>query len=332
VFSLRYSNNKIGTAAEAMELLQRTTPRHQTKRPDRREYTFMLIPHHGNNVIRIRIPLQALKIVTITLIFIVLATIGTIFYFRQVATVASQDQTELQRLRTENETQHKQIEQLAKATTVLQQNMDRLNQLDAELRRIVNNDDLQSSRAGINRTNVGYSGQGGSKAKPQLAELISLVQTLQDTAVVREQSLSAIKETIQQQNAREAATPTIWPASGTVTSRFGWRSSPFGSWQGDWHPGIDIANNYGTPIVATADGVVIFSGWYSGYGNMVQIDHGYGLETAYGHCAQTLVNVGTVVKKGDLIAYMGSTGYSTGPHVHYEVRINGTAVNPANYL
>ena len=101
----------------------------------------------------------------------------------------------------------------------------------------------------------------------------------------------------------------------------------------DFHPGIDIANDMGTPIRATADGVVSIAGWNSGgYGNMVDIDHGNGVMTRYGHASYVVVSAGQQVKRGQIIAYMGSTGFSTGPHVHYEVRINGQAVDPSGYL
>lgn len=122
--------------------------------------------------------------------------------------------------------------------------------------------------------------------------------------------------------------PSIWPTTGVVTSPYGLR------WGGsDFHPGIDIANDMGTPIVATADGVVDYAGWNAGgYGNMVDIDHGNGIMTRYGHASQVVVSAGQFVKRGQLIAYMGSTGFSTGPHVHYEVIINGQRVNPISYL
>lgn len=128
-----------------------------------------------------------------------------------------------------------------------------------------------------------------------------------------------------------AAQPTIWPASGEVTSGFGWRNSP---WEdgSELHPGVDIANSMGTPIVATADGGVVQSGPAGGYGNIVQIDHGNGIVTIYGHNSSTLVKVGQSVKKGQVISYLGSTGRSTGPHVHYEVRVNGTAVDPMSFM
>lgn len=128
-----------------------------------------------------------------------------------------------------------------------------------------------------------------------------------------------------------AAKPSIWPTSGEITSTFGWRASPWGEGR-ELHPGLDIANSMGTPIAATADGVVVQSGPAGGYGNVVQIDHGNGIETIYGHNSRLAVNVGQVVKKGQIIAYMGSTGRSTGPHAHYEVRVNGVAVDPMPYL
>ena len=122
--------------------------------------------------------------------------------------------------------------------------------------------------------------------------------------------------------------PSIWPTTGVVTSPYGLR------WGGsDFHPGIDIANDLGTPIVATADGVVEYAGWNSGgYGNMVDINHGNGLMTRYGHGSQVVVSTGQYVKRGQVIMLMGSTGFSTGPHVHYEVHVNGQRVNPISYL
>ena len=128
--------------------------------------------------------------------------------------------------------------------------------------------------------------------------------------------------------ADDSRIPSIWPTTGEVSSPYGLR------WGGtDFHPGIDIANDMGTPIVATADGVVEYAGWNSGgYGNMVDINHGNGIMTRYGHASQVVVSVGQQVKRGQLIAYMGSTGFSTGPHVHYEVHINGNRVNPISYL
>lgn len=123
----------------------------------------------------------------------------------------------------------------------------------------------------------------------------------------------------------------IWPIYGEVTSEFGWRTHPiFGT--SKYHSGMDIAGDYGLPVVAAASGVVIHAGWISGYGNTVIIDHGGSVSTLYGHNDSLAVFEGQSVSQGQLIAYCGSTGYSTGPHVHFEVRENGSPVSPYNYL
>jgi murein DD-endopeptidase MepM/ murein hydrolase activator NlpD len=304
----------------------------RAKGPDRREYTLMFVPHHGKHVVSLRIPIRGLKYTAAALCVLLVLTIGTFVNYRHAVNVANVEKVELEKLRQVNATQNTQLEQLAKATASLQEDMTRLNRLDADLRRMINSEDMPAtSRSGAVRPAPGFNGQGGPAVKPQVSDLISLVEELQATAKSREVSLQSLQGALVERNSRLSATPSIWPAGGEVTSRFGWRGSPWG-WGNDWHPGLDIANDYGTPIVTTADGVVVFSGWYGGYGNMVQVDHGYGVVTVYGHCAQSLVNVGDKVKKGATIAYMGSTGYSTGNHVHYEVRVNGTAVNPANFL
>jgi murein DD-endopeptidase MepM/ murein hydrolase activator NlpD len=117
----------------------------------------------------------------------------------------------------------------------------------------------------------------------------------------------------------------IWPVNAPITSPFGWR------W-GRMHEGIDLGAAYGTPIAAAASGVVIYAGWEGGYGNLVVIDHGGGLATAYGHQSRIAVSVGQSVSQGETIGYVGSTGHSTGPHLHFEVRVNGQAVDPLGYL
>jgi murein DD-endopeptidase MepM/ murein hydrolase activator NlpD len=117
----------------------------------------------------------------------------------------------------------------------------------------------------------------------------------------------------------------IWPASGPVTSPFGWR------W-GRMHEGIDIGAPYGAPIHAAAAGRVIYCGWLGGYGNLTVIDHGGGLATAYGHQSSIVVSCGQDVSQGQTIGYVGSTGHSTGPHLHFEVRVNGAPVDPLGYL
>ena len=123
----------------------------------------------------------------------------------------------------------------------------------------------------------------------------------------------------------------VWPCSGPITSYYGWRVHPiFGTRK--YHSGMDIAVDYGTPIHAAAAGVVVYSGWMGGYGYAIMIDHGGGLVTIYGHNSSLAVSEGQRVSQGQLVAYAGSTGYSTGPHCHFEVRLHGEVTEPLNYL
>ena len=182
---------------------------------------------------------------------------------------------------------------------------------------------------------------GGPVVAPDVQNVRATLDDLEQRLAKRKASLEALKQTMRENNKLLApgaslaggfgpavTTPSIWPTHGVVSSPYGLR------WGGsDFHPGIDIANDMGTPIVATADGTVTTAGWNSGgYGNMVDIDHGNGIMTRYGHAMQVVVVPGQHVRRGQVIAYMGSTGYSTGPHCHYEVRINGSPVNPVGYL
>ncbi|VBB07498.1 peptidase m23 [Lucifera butyrica] len=301
----------------------------------KKEYTLMLVPHHGKGTVwGIRLPMRLVQFTAGILGIVVVGVVVTMLSYRHTMNVASADKAELERLRQVNSVQAQQLEKMAGSTAKLQADMNRLNQLDSDLRRLVSSDESSgTSRSGVVRPNISYKGQGGpAGVKPNIDQINEIIAELQKQVPVREQSLLALRNELEEKIARLAATPSIWPANGDVTSRFGWRTSPWGGNSGDWHPGIDIANDYGTPIVATANGVVIYSGWYSGYGNMVEIDHGNGIVTIYGHNEKILVHVGQKVRKGETISYMGSTGLSTGPHVHYEVRVNGTAVNPAKFL
>jgi hypothetical protein len=126
-------------------------------------------------------------------------------------------------------------------------------------------------------------------------------------------------------------TPAIWPVMGHITDSFGQRLDPF-SGEGAFHTGVDVAADYGAPVHATADGVVLDAGQHSGYGRVVIVDHGFGLTTWYAHLSSYAVISGTRVKRGEVIGYTGISGRSTGPHVHYEVRMNNAPVNPWRYM
>jgi murein DD-endopeptidase MepM/ murein hydrolase activator NlpD len=125
--------------------------------------------------------------------------------------------------------------------------------------------------------------------------------------------------------------PSLWPVIGTITSSFGEREDPFNG-EGTFHSGIDIASTYGDSVRSAADGVVLKASFGNGYGREIMIDHGNGIETVYGHLSGFAVTEGEEVKRGEIIGYVGTSGRSTGPHLHYEVRIHDTPVNPHKYL
>ncbi|ADD67140.1 Peptidase M23 [Denitrovibrio acetiphilus DSM 12809] len=147
----------------------------------------------------------------------------------------------------------------------------------------------------------------------------------------RSVSLSELADFLEEQKLMLSSTPTIWPVKGWISSGFGYRISPF-TGRRVFHEGLDIATKYNTPVRSAAKGIVVFSGRKAGYGKMVIVDHGYGYITKYGHNNKLLVKAGDKVSKGDFIAEVGSTGRSTGPHVHYEVLVNGIPVNPLKFI
>ena len=143
--------------------------------------------------------------------------------------------------------------------------------------------------------------------------------------------LHDVRYMVERRNALAAATPSIWPAHGWLTSRMGSRQDPV-SGGDDFHAGLDIAGEKGQPIYATAAGRIFEASYQSGYGNLVVVDHGFGLETKYGHLSSFTVKPGQSVKRGDVIGRLGATGRATGYHLHYEVRANGRLLNPLQLL
>lgn len=144
------------------------------------------------------------------------------------------------------------------------------------------------------------------------------------------ESISEIKDYLRVQRDIYAATPKGFPVEGAISSRFGSRTDPIRGGR-DFHSGLDISSDTGAEVRATADGVVSFSGWNGGSGNLVVLEHGHGFSTFYAHNKMNVVKVGQKVKRGEVIAYVGSTGSSTGPHVHYEIWKEGKPVNPEEY-
>jgi murein DD-endopeptidase MepM/ murein hydrolase activator NlpD len=157
------------------------------------------------------------------------------------------------------------------------------------------------------------------------------LDNLEDESALSEQDKSELHKLLEEQKTLLASTPSIWPTKGWLSSSFGMRVSPF-TGRKEFHKGIDISTRIKSPIYAPADGIVSYVGRDRGYGKMVWLRHGNGILTKYAHLNTALVKKGQHVKRGETIALVGNTGRSTGPHLHYEVHLNGVAVNPIRYI
>lgn len=166
------------------------------------------------------------------------------------------------------------------------------------------------------------AGSGGPEASFQLTMVES-----EDEANQIELELRRIETT-----SNNAFLPTIWAHLGKINNEFGFRRNPFGGRTYEFHAGMDIDGERGDSVVAAANGTIIKAEWQGGYGNMIEIDHGNGLVTRYGHLSKIEIAVGDVVERGQLIGLIGTTGRSTGPHLHYELRLNDKAINPRRFL
>jgi len=151
----------------------------------------------------------------------------------------------------------------------------------------------------------------------------------------QKETLQSLEKNVKKYNEKKAATPTVWPVKDNgdsyISSNFGWRNDPTTS-KREFHDGLDIAVWYNNPVIATAYGKVSYTGWQNGFGWVVKIKHGFGYETIYGHLNRIEVEEGDKVKRGQTIALTGNSGRSTGPHLHYEVRVNGSPKNPKDYI
>lgn len=228
--------------------------------------------------------------------------------------------------------QNTQIASMDGKLRLLQNDLARVQQFDAKLRVMMN---MDKEPADIN------SNLGGPIANTPLPlhrqELLarrvhSLLDQLSTDTRMEELRQQDLLHVLRENREILASTPSIWPADGYLTSTFGRRASPFGTGSTDFHKGLDIANRPGTPVRAPAQGIVTFAGWDGGYGNCVVINHGNNISTRYGHLQQIFAKLGQAVSRGDVIGSIGSTGRSTGPHLHYEVRVGGVSVNPLRYI
>jgi len=270
---------------------------------------------------------------------------------------------ELGRLRVENAAQQARIDSFDQTVSGVESSLERIRELERKVRIIAN---LPGSVAsGGDVVEVGADGRdlsslagGGVDVEPvplpetplgaareepnapvvapdaaddRVGALRSAVRRLGHVADQRQLSLEELVEQLEAKADRLASSPAIWPTKGWLTSRFGTRISPF-TGRRQFHAGVDIAGAQGTEVIATARGSVIFAGLKGPMGRTVIIDHGYGVRTYYGHNQELRVKKGDRVERGQVIASLGNTGRSTGPHLHYSVQVKGKAVNPLDYI
>jgi murein DD-endopeptidase MepM/ murein hydrolase activator NlpD len=179
---------------------------------------------------------------------------------------------------------------------------------------------------------------GVSEANRAITDVVASLPSPEDTfGMLRvvlqglENRLDYVRNSLERRQELAAATPSIWPAHGWLSGAFGGRRDPFTGQRG-FHQGIDISTDRGQPVYATADGTVASAGRAGEYGNLVVLSHAFGLSTRYGHLSRFNVGVGQTIKRGDIIGYVGSTGRSTGSHLHYEILVNGRLINPLQLL
>lgn len=232
--------------------------------------------------------------------------------------------------------QNSQMLGLASRVENLGQTVQRIKKFDSQLR-VLLNIDSDSAETQHERADAPPSFDA---SRPQVLiqhrelfgrHVLSLLNLLSGESALEEVSQQELILFLRENKDSILAMPSIWPANGRVTSGFGYRSSPL-TGRRSLHQGLDLANKIGTPVWATARGVVTHAGWDKAYGKAISIDHGNNIVTKFAHLNTISVQVGQTVQRGEVIGAMGNTGRSTGPHLHYEVKVGGAPVNPMRYI
>ena len=301
-------------------------------------YTIVLFPGSTGSPKRIQIPGNWFKAITYSaLVLIVCITISSVYLSQRYFQLAG-DEVELTELRRASKIRKIQVEKFAQQIKNFESEMTRLERFEKKLRVITA---LENSPQAVAK-NWGLGGSYGLSTHSLTTSLAHEARSLADSlsnnlghlttqAKIQTISFQELDNFFKNQKSLLLATPSIWPTRGWVTSGFGFRKSPFTGLR-ERHEGWDIGARSGSAIRATADGLIVVSGREHGYGKMMEIDHGYGLVTRYGHNSKNLAKIGSRVKRGQIIALVGNTGRSTGPHLHYEVLLNGAPMNPKNYI
>jgi murein DD-endopeptidase MepM/ murein hydrolase activator NlpD len=314
-------------------------------------YTFMMIPNDEDKLKTFRFPKWILRTITLILASILVISTYFIYSFINIKIEYAKKTKDIETLEVVNDKQKKQISELQAYTQNISEKINNLSKLENEVKDLVglstdeddteneeasilysqNNKDTeeQTSRGGIYSRNIDSSQQYDQGNI--LMQIKNDLDKIDENISKEEDNFHTLKLDVTDQLNYLAARPTGWPNNGRITSPFGSRRAP--RWGAStFHTGIDIANTYGSSIRAAGNGRVISAGWKGGLGYTVLISHGHGFTTLYGHNSSIKVEVGQQVERGQVIAKLGNSGNSTGPHVHFEIHVNGNPVDPMKFL
>lgn len=304
-----------------------------------KKLSFFVLSNTGSRANQISVPISLIY-VSVSMGFVILAILGYLAYdYHQLRAVGVVNQAYESQINDQKEIiagQHAQIQTFTSEINKLKSKLVTLNNFEKKIRVIANLDqeNNQESLFGVGGSIPEDLSTNIDLAKRQtglIREMHEQVDNLHLATSNQKTGFSSLLEALEGQKNLLASTPAIRPVKGWMTSRFGYRNSPFTN-RRELHKGLDIANREGTQIIAPADGIVKFAGRKGLLGKAIDIDHGHGMITRYGHLKEILKKRGAPVKRGDIIAEMGNTGRSTGPHLHYEVHLNGVPVNPIKYI
>ncbi len=286
---------------------------------DQRYSTIIFVPHARAKFRKLKVSHRLLiSLVSFVTSSLCLSTFFSVQYFTSLSQTH-----ELTKLRSENKDLQSANEQFSKSVESLR----------TQLRTVEDRTRKLAIIAGINTLDETSQGGVGGARPTDLGE--NPYRDDLDKMGLRSRRLNGDLSVLEQKFAAQAellsSTPSIAPVRGILTDGFGGRSDPFTGEHGT-HTAVDISSAIGQPVRAPADGIVVKAEWANGYGNVIYISHGYGYSTRYGHLSSFDAHPGQHVKRGDVIGYVGSTGRSTGPHLHYEVRLNNNPVNPLEYI
>lgn len=295
-------------------------------------FTLIVVPDRHAEVKRFRLRKAWLFQAAAVVVLMVALSVGLTAHYLSVVTDARENPA----LREENLKLKSELGVIREQLEHVGATLDRVERFDQKLRAISLLSDPQRNLAMgpveqppmVNSENNQFVRSKGNESPAALAQKLDKISA---EATRQEQSLQELQAYFQDQKSLLASVPSVWPVRGWVTSDFGSRLDPYTS-ERVMHAGLDIAGPHGKEVLAPSDGTVVFAGLEGGYGNVLVIDHGYGFKTRYGHLASIRVKAGEKVKRGQSIALLGNTGRSTGPHLHYEVRVNGIAENPRKYI